>query len=178
AGALTDVLGVGPTTARALIDRARATALITDADLLLAPAVRPLRVLLGERRFLTIQRDLLTARLNAGLLRDHTAVQLAESGVRDPRLAEFLCAAAENNGNDAVRYYAAAARAGANRDVIAVRWAEAAAHGGDYDTALRLTDPLLARADVPAAPLAAAARLTACILTRRGLTERAARLYT
>ncbi|MGW0045635.1 LuxR C-terminal-related transcriptional regulator [Nocardia cyriacigeorgica] len=178
AGELTEVLGVDPTTARDLIDRARATALITDADLLLAPAVRPLRALLGERRFLTIQRDLLTARLNAGLLRDHTAVQLAESGVRDPRLAEFLCAAAENNGNDAVRYYAAAARAGANRDVIAVRWAEAAGHGGDYDTALRLTEPLLARDDVPAATLAAAARLTACILTRRGLTERAARLYT
>ncbi|WP_280212655.1 LuxR C-terminal-related transcriptional regulator [Nocardia cyriacigeorgica] len=177
AGELTEVLGVDAGTARDLIDRARATALITDADLLLAPAVRPLRALLGERRFLTIQRDLLTARLEAGLLRDHTAVLLAESGVRDARLAEFLCTAAENNGNDAVRYYAAAAQAGANRDAIAVRWAHAAAHDGDYDTALRLAEPLLARDDAPVANLAAAVRLCACILTRRGLTDRAARLY-
>ncbi|MFE3446942.1 LuxR C-terminal-related transcriptional regulator [Nocardia sp. NPDC059180] len=177
AGELTEVLGVAPAKARELIDRARATALITDADLLLAPAVGPLRTLLGERRFLTIQRDLLTARLNAGLLRDHTAMLLAESGLRDPRLAEFLCTAAGNSGNNAVRYYAAAARAGADRDAIAVRWAEAAALAGDYDTALRLAEPLLARDDVPAANLAAAVRICACVLTRRGLTERAARLY-
>ncbi|WP_280215535.1 LuxR C-terminal-related transcriptional regulator [Nocardia cyriacigeorgica] len=177
ASELTEVLGVDAETARDLIDRARATALITDADLLLAPAVRPLRALLGERRFLAIQRDLLTARLNAGLLRDHTAVLLAESGVRDGRLAGFLCTAAENSGNDAVRYYAAAAQAGADRDAIAVRWAHAAAADGDYDTALRLAEPLLARDDVPGANLAAAVRLCACILTRRGLTDRAARLY-
>ncbi|WP_280232376.1 LuxR C-terminal-related transcriptional regulator [Nocardia cyriacigeorgica] len=178
AGELTEVLGVDPVEARELIDRARATAVITDADLLLAPAVGPLRTLLGERRFLAIQRDLLTARLNAGLLRDHTAVLLAESGLRDGRLAEFLCTAAGNSGNDAVRYYAAAARAGADRDAIAVRWAEAAALTGDYDAALRLAEPLLARDDVPAANLAAAVRICAAVLTRRGLTDRAARLYT
>ncbi|NEW38691.1 helix-turn-helix transcriptional regulator [Nocardia cyriacigeorgica] len=177
AGELTEVLGVAPAKGRELIDRARATALITDADLLLAPAVEPLRALLGERRFLTIQRDLLTARLNAGLLRDHTAVLLAESGLRDRRLADFLCTAAGNSGNEAVRYYAAAARAGADRDAIAVLWAEAAALACDYDTALRLAEPLLARDDVPVANLAAAVRICASVLTRRGLTERAARLY-
>ncbi|MGV9617240.1 LuxR C-terminal-related transcriptional regulator, partial [Nocardia xishanensis] len=132
---LTEVLGVESTAAQTLIDRARATALVTDADLLLAPAVAPLRTMLGDRRFVAVQRRLLTARLDAGLLRDHTALLLAESGVRDPRLAEFLQTTAEHAGREAVRYYAAAAAAGADPNEIGLRWAEAAARTGDGETA-------------------------------------------
>ncbi|MQY24057.1 LuxR C-terminal-related transcriptional regulator [Nocardia macrotermitis] len=175
---LTEILGTNYSAARDLIDRARATALITDADLLLSAAETPLRTLVGDRRFLAVQRRLLQARLDAGLLRDHTALLLAESGVNDPRLCEFLCAAAENAGDEAVRYYAAAARGGADRARIAVRWSEAAARIGDGDTALRLAEPILADPAAPRADLAAAVRICAGVWTRRGLTARAARLYT
>lgn len=177
ASELTEVLGVDAAEAQSLIDRARATALVTDADLLLAPAIAPLRTLLGDRRYLGVQRRLLAARLDAGLLRDHTALALAESGVRDPQLAEFLCRAAEHAGRDAVRYYAAAVAAGAELDLIALRWAEAAARIGDGETAMRLAEPLLARSGVSGAELADAVRICAGVLTRRGLVGRAAQLY-
>ncbi len=175
-GELTEVLGVDHATAWDLIDRARAGALVTDADLLPAPAVAPLRTLVGDRRYLTVQRRLLEARLDAGLLRDHTALLLAESGVREPRLAEYLCAAAEKT-DDAVRYYTAAVAAGADPQAVAVRWAEAAAQAGDGDTALRLAEPVLGRTDVSDADLAAAVRICAGVWTRRGLVQRAAQLY-
>ncbi|MEU6830912.1 LuxR C-terminal-related transcriptional regulator [Nocardia beijingensis] len=175
---LTEVLGVEQAVAQELIDRARASALVTDADLLLEPAVAPLRTLLGDRRFVAVERRLLSARLEAGLLRDRTALQLAESGVRDPRLADFLVAAAEQAGRDAVRYYAAAAAAGAELDLIALRWAEAAARTGDGDTAMRLAEPMLARSGSTGAELATAVRICASVLTRRGLVGRAAQLYT
>lgn len=174
---LTEVLGVGPDTAHDLIDRARAGALVTDADLLLAPAVAPLRTLLGDRRYVEVQRRLLTARIDSGLLRDRTALILAESGVVDPRLAEFLCRTAEKS-DQATRYYAAAAAAGAPVESIAVRWAEAAAHAGDTDTALRLAEPLLTADGVAHTELVAAVRICAGVLTRRGLVSRAAGLYT
>ncbi|MEC3920523.1 LuxR C-terminal-related transcriptional regulator [Nocardia sp. CDC160] len=177
-GELTEVLDLNATAAQDLVDRARGSALVTDADLLLAPAVAPLRTLVGDRRFLSVARRLLHARLDAGLLRDHTALLLAESGVRDERLAEFLCAAAERAGDEAVRYYAAAAAAGADPEALAVRWADAAARAGDGDTALRLAEPALADPALPLADLAAAVRICAGVWTRRGLAERAAQLYT
>ncbi|MBF6164094.1 helix-turn-helix transcriptional regulator [Streptomyces gardneri] len=175
---LTEVLGVEPAVAQDLIDRARASALVTDADLLIEPAVAPLRTLLGDRRFVAVERRLLGARLEAGLLRDRTALQLAESGVRDPRLADFLVDAAERTGREAVRYYAAAAAAGAELDLIALRWAEAAARTGDGDTAMRLAEPMLARSGSSGTELATAVRICAAVLTRRGLVGRAAQLYT
>ncbi|MEU7630317.1 LuxR C-terminal-related transcriptional regulator [Nocardia sp. NPDC049220] len=174
---LTEILDVDQSAAQDLIDRARASALVTDADLLLEPAVGPLRTLLGDRRFVAVQRRLLGARMNAGLLRDHTALQLAESGVRDPRLAEFLVAAATKAGRDAVRYYAAAASSGADPDLIALRWAEAAARTGDGETAMRLAEPMLAHPGSTGADLATAVRICAAVLTRRGLVGRAAQLY-
>lgn len=177
-GELTEVLDLAPAAAQDLVDRARGSALVTDADLLLAPAVPPLRTLVGDRRFLGVARRLLHARLDAGLLRAHTALLLAESGVRDERLAEFLCAAAEKAGEEAVRHYAAAAAAGADPDALAVRWADAAARVGDGDTALRLAEPTLADPDIPLADLAAAVRICAGVWTRRGLADRAAQLYT
>ncbi|MFF2393401.1 LuxR C-terminal-related transcriptional regulator [Nocardia sp. NPDC058114] len=173
---LTEVLGVDTATAHDLIDRARSGALVTDADLLLAPAVGPLRTLLGDRRYVDVQRRLLTARLDAGLLRDRTALILAESGVVDARLAEFLCRTAEKS-DEATRCYAAAAAAGAAMESIALRWAEAAAHAGDTDTALRLAEPLLTAENVARADLVAAVRICASVLIRRGLVSRAAGLY-
>nr|WP_280264987.1 LuxR C-terminal-related transcriptional regulator [Nocardia wallacei] len=180
---LAEILDLPTDAAVDLIDRARASALVTDADLLLALAVAPLRTLVGDRRFLAVQQRLLRARLGAGLLRNHTALLLAESGVRDRGLAEFLCAAAESAGSEASRYYAAAAASGAGElwkptPAVTVRWAEAAARRGDGDLALRLTEPLLAGPDSPARELAAAVRICSGVWTRRGLPARAAQLYT
>ncbi|WP_040799564.1 LuxR C-terminal-related transcriptional regulator [Nocardia higoensis] len=177
AGELTDVLGLRPGEAHALIDRARATALVTDADLLLEPAIAPLRTMLGDRRFVAVQRRLLGTRLEAGLLRDNTALMLAESGVRDPRLAGFLTEAAERHGDTAARYYAAATTAGADPARLALRWAEAAALAGDGDTAMRLAEPVLADSGATADDMATAVRICAGVLTRRGLAGRAAKLY-
>ncbi|MFD3509290.1 LuxR C-terminal-related transcriptional regulator [Nocardia sp. NPDC058666] len=174
AGELSDVLGVDLTAAHDLLARARACALVTDADLLLSAAVPQLRTVLGDRRFVAVQKRLLDTRLEAGLLRDHTALLLAESGVRDDRLAEFLCRAAEHNHAEAHRYYAAAVTAGTDPHDIALAWAEAAARAGDDDTALRLAEPLLESTD---ADLSAAVRICASVLTRRGLVTRAAALY-
>ncbi len=175
---LAEVLGTDEATAVGLVDRARAGALITDADLLLSPAIEPLRTLVGERRFVSIQRRLLTARLEAGLLRDHTALQLAESGVRDERLAEFLRAAADNAaGGEASRYYTAAVASGYEAQRIAVPRATAAVFGGDDESALRLAEPVLARTDAEPAELAAAVRICASVQARRGLIGRAVQLY-
>ncbi|WP_245722105.1 LuxR C-terminal-related transcriptional regulator [Nocardia crassostreae] len=174
---ISEVLDVSLTAAQDLVDSARGSALITDADLLLEPAVAALRTLVGDRRYLSIQRRLLRARLDAGLLREHTALLLAESGVRDPHLAEFLYTTAEKAGDEAVRHYAAAAAAGADPDAIAVRWADAAARTGDHDTALRLAEPALGRPDATPPELAAAVRVCAGVWTRRGLAARAAQLY-
>lgn len=122
---LAAITGVDSATAQELIDQARASALITDADLLLTAAVAPLRALLGEPRYNAMQHRLLTTKLDTGLLGTHTAVLLAESGIRDPRLADFLCTAAERADRTAARYYAAAVSSGADRDSIADRWAAA-----------------------------------------------------
>lgn len=176
-GELTEVLRISYSAARDLIDRTRATALVTDADLLLAPAQESLRTLVGDRRYLAVQRRLLQARLEAGLLRDQTALLMAESGVRDPRLAQYLCTAAEKAGDEAVRYYTAAVQCGADQQSIALRWAEAAARIGDGDTALRLAEPVLDQQAAPHSELAAAVRICAGVWTRRGLASRAARLY-
>ncbi|MEV0435410.1 LuxR C-terminal-related transcriptional regulator [Nocardia sp. NPDC050413] len=177
AGELAEVLGVELPVAHDLLARARASALVTDADLLLSAAVPQLRLLLGDRRFVAVQRRLLDTRLEAGLLRDHTGLLLAESGVRDQRLAEFLCAAARQQRPDAARYYAAAVAAGTDPRRVTLAWAEAAAKAGDDDTALRLAEPLLDGTDVDTAELAAAVRVCASVLTRRGLVSRAATLY-
>ncbi|MFE3545238.1 LuxR C-terminal-related transcriptional regulator [Nocardia sp. NPDC059177] len=177
AGELAEVLDIEPALAQDLLARARTSALVTDADLLLTAAVPQLRVLLGERRYVAVQRRLLDARLAAGLLRDHTGLLLAESGVRDQRLAEFLCRAAEHHRLEAARYYAAAVAAGADPRQVALPWADAAAGAGDDDTALRLAEPILDRPDAEPADLSTAVRICANVLTRRGLIQRAAALY-
>ncbi len=175
AAELAEVLGVDLSVAGDLLAQARACSLVTDADLLLSAAIPQLRALLGDRRFVGVQKRLLDTRLDAGLLRDHTALLLAESGVRDDRLAEFLCRAAEHNRVEAARYYQAAVAAGADPHPIALAWAEAAARAGDDDTALRLAEPLLDSTDN--ADLAVAVRICASVLARRGLVNRAAALY-
>nr|WP_280232377.1 helix-turn-helix transcriptional regulator [Nocardia cyriacigeorgica] len=134
ASELAEVFDIDFAAAQDLVDRARASALVTDADLLLAAAVEPLREQLGAQRFVTVQRRLLTTRLDAGLLRADTAVLFAESGVREPRLADFLTSAAEHAGVEAIRLYTAAVAAGADPADIADRRALAAHQLREPDT--------------------------------------------
>ncbi|MBO0854083.1 MAG: LuxR family transcriptional regulator, partial [Nocardia sp.] len=180
---LTRVLDLDIATAIGRIDQARSCAVITDADLVLEPAIPHLRPRIGEQRFLALGRRLLTVRLAAGLLDASTAIHLAESGVRDERLVEYLCAAAENasaNKNaagEANRYYRAAVAAGCPPERITVPWAYAAVADGDDAQALRLAEPILALADPTAEDWADAVRICAGAWARAGLIERARRLY-
>nr|WP_228806420.1 LuxR C-terminal-related transcriptional regulator [Nocardia cyriacigeorgica] len=129
ASELAEVFDIDFASAQDLVDRARATALVTDADLLLAAAVDPLRAQLGVQRFVTVQRRLLITRLDAGLLRPDTAMLFADSGVRDPRLADFLVSAADRAGGvEAVRLYSAAVASGADPGAIVDRRALAGHH--------------------------------------------------
>lgn len=172
-------LDVDAATAAGLIDRARACALVVDADLLLADAVEPLRNLLGDRRFTDIQHRLFGARFDAGLLRPAIAVRLADAGVRDQRLAEFLCAEARfAEPATAAAQYAAAVDAGVDPESIAIGQMDAAAAIGDTATALRIAESVLERPTCSSIDLAAAVRVAGSVWARRGVLRRSADLYT
>nr|WP_051163196.1 helix-turn-helix transcriptional regulator [Nocardia brevicatena] len=147
---LGEVFGVESRAAQELIDRARATALVTDADLLLADAVAPLRETLGEQRFLAVLHRLFTTRLESGRLGTHTALTLAESGVRDSRLAELLATAAERAGTEAARYAAAAVAGGADTDLVT--HCAGGGHTAPSDEPPGLGDPERPRAKPEAEP--------------------------
>lgn len=175
ASELAEIFDIDFAAAQDLADRARATALVTDADLLLAAAVEPLREQLGAQRFVTVQRRLLGTRLDAGLLRTDTALLLAESGVRDPRLAEFLVSAADRAGGvEAVRLYSAAVASGADPSEIVDRRALVAHHA---HTAAPI-DPPPQQSPAPPTPLTDREQQVAELLLL-GLTYReiGSRLY-
>nr|WP_228800089.1 helix-turn-helix transcriptional regulator [Nocardia cyriacigeorgica] len=175
ASELAEVFDTDFGSAQDLVDRARATALVTDADLLLAAAVEPLRAQLAVQRFVTVQRRLLGTRLDEGLLRPDTALLFAESGVRDPRLADYLVAAADRTGGaDAVRLYSAAVTSGADAGAIVDRRALAGHHAHTSAPA----DPPPQPRPVPPTPLTDREQQVAELLLL-GLTYReiGSRLY-
>ncbi|MBJ8339480.1 LuxR family transcriptional regulator [Antrihabitans sp. YC3-6] len=180
---VSDVNGIDESNALTLIDRVRASALVTDPDLLLPIAAQPLRTLLGDHRFLDVQQRVLTARLDRGVLRIHTATKLAEIGLRDARLAEYLCNAAESaDPAVAAQLYSAAVQAGIDPRSVEVKRCEAAARSGDSRTAADIAESILARADDPdcassTAELGAAVRVLAGVWADRGTLVRSAELY-
>ncbi|MFH5207441.1 LuxR C-terminal-related transcriptional regulator [Antrihabitans spumae] len=179
---VSDVNGIDESNALTLIDRVRASALVTDPDLL-PIAAQPLRTLLGDHRFLDVQQRVLTARLDRGVLRIHTATKLAEIGLRDARLAEYLCNAAESaDPAVAAQLYSAAVQAGIDPRSVEVKRCEAAARSGDSRTAADIAESILARADDPdcassTAELGAAVRVLAGVWADRGTLVRSAELY-
>ena len=176
---LATVLEVGPEVGRDLADQVRASAFVPRADTA-APAVRPLvGAAVGVTRLRELHVGVLTARLDAATLDAPTALTLAEAGLEDPRLAQFLCACAESESPvRAAELLTAAVRAGADADDVALRRCEASALAGDLDTAEALTDSILARADVlDPAELTSAVRISAGIAACRGAVGRSADLY-
>ncbi|MDH6677359.1 DNA-binding CsgD family transcriptional regulator/thioredoxin-like negative regulator of GroEL [Rhodococcus sp. LBL1] len=176
---LATVLQITPEAGRDLTDRVRASAFVPRANTA-APAVRPLvGAALGVTRLRELQIGVLTARLDAGTLDAQTALTLAEAGLEDPRLARFLCTCAESeNPARAAELLAAAVRAGADADCVALRRSEANALAGDLDTAETLTDSVLDRAaTLEPVELASAVRISAGIAACRGAIERSADLY-
>ncbi|GAB2636769.1 LuxR C-terminal-related transcriptional regulator [Prescottella soli] len=176
---LATVLQITPEAGRDLTDRVRASAFVPRANTA-APAVRPLvGAALGVTRLRELQIGVLTARLDAGTLDAQTALILAEAGLEDPRLARFLCTCAESeNPARAAELLAAAVRAGADADCLALRRSEATALSGDLDTAETLTDSVLDRAAaLEPVELASAVRISAGIAACRGAIERSADLY-
>ena len=166
-----------------LIQQARATGflrpdgqplpLIREAILAGAPADRTRQVRL--------------ALLDSWLARSaHTSIDivdvacaLADDGVRDPRVARVLEQAGDAALSDdpaaALDHYDAALAAGADRGLLAVHRAEAAARIGRFDLALQITDTVLS--DPTAANMAGAVDVAASVLAQRGLLHRSAELY-
>ncbi|MFD4514439.1 LuxR C-terminal-related transcriptional regulator [Rhodococcus sp. NPDC059179] len=177
AAELARVLSVEPVAAQDLIDRARGTGLVSHT--LLRAAREPLATVLGPQRVARLQSDSLRAKLTVGALDLPAARAYGEAGVTNPELAEFLCGAAEHAAPRlAATLYTEAVRAGADRDALALRWSEAAALSGDFDTAVGLTDGLLERATtLTDTELAAAVRIAASVAAQQGMLGRSADLY-
>lgn len=173
-----EIVGVDDNTATELIDRARSCGLVADPDLLLEVAEEPLRRVVGDRTFARVQQRISTLRLDAGVLRAHTAVRLARAGLIDSRLAEFLCSSAETaEPSAAAEMYSAAIRAGADPDAVALRYAEVSALSGDLDTAVSLATGVLERAGTSDSELTMAVRILSRIWSHRGVLDRSAQLY-
>ncbi|CAM3246981.1 LuxR C-terminal-related transcriptional regulator [Prescottella defluvii] len=176
---ISTALDVDPHRGQELADRIRASAFATRTGSVL-PFARPhIAVATGTSRVRDLQLRLLTTRLDAGTLDAETALALVESGLEDPRLAEFVCACADAAEPTAASVlYTAAVRAGADADRLAVRHCEASALSGDLDTAERIADSLLTRTDsLDPTELTAAVRISASVAACRGAVDRSADLY-
>lgn len=172
-------LEVDPRRGQDLADRIRASAFVTRAGSVL-PFVRPhIAIATGVTRVRDLQLRLLATRLDAGTLDAETAVALVEAGLEDLRLAEFVCTCADAaEPTAAADLYTAAVRAGADAGRLAVRHCEVSALSGDLDTAERIADSLLTRADSLDPPeLTAAVRISASVAAYRGAIGRSADLY-
>ncbi|PTR23443.1 regulatory LuxR family protein [Rhodococcus sp. OK519] len=178
-GDLAPALEVTSDHGQALADRVRASSLVTRSDNVL-PLARPLLTsAIGVTRLRDLQTRLLTARLDAGTLDVRTACTLAETGIDDPRLADFLCTRALSvDPAEATTLYDAAILAGADADTLALRRCEASALSGNLDAAHALADALVTRADsLDPAELAAAVRISSSVAAHRGALGHSADLY-
>lgn len=163
--------------ALALVAAVRTCGLVAEPDLLLPVAAAPLRSALGERPYLMVQQRLFESQIEAGGLRTHTALALAETGVRDERLAEFLRAAADRADLfTAAKLYSAATLAGGRR-TPSVRHSVAAAVSGDLDTATSLAERVLTAPDSATDELATAVAVLAAVSAHRGDLRRSAELF-
>ncbi|KUH82183.1 MULTISPECIES: isoniazid response ATPase/transcriptional regulator IniR [unclassified Mycobacterium] len=164
--------------AHAVVDRARATGLIepSHSRAFLRALHRCIAQVLGAARHHDIEVALLVSQLESSTLTADLALQLAEHGLRDDRLATALAELASRSHGQparAARLYRAAADAGAT--TLSSQLADALAMTGDCATASRLTDELLGSED--AAERAAAVRIAASIAVHDGSAAQAADLF-
>ena len=171
-------LRVGPQDAQTLVDRARASGLIepSHSHAFLRSLHSCIAQIIGTARHHEIEIALLVSQIESSTLSADLALQLAEHGLRDDRLANALAnLASDSHGQPAraARLYRAAADAGATK--LSSRLADALALTGDCTTAGRLADELLESED--AAERAAAVRIAASIAVHDGSAAQAAELF-
>ncbi|MGV0643607.1 isoniazid response ATPase/transcriptional regulator IniR [Mycolicibacterium sp. XJ2546] len=164
--------------AQELVDRARATGLIEPSHnhAFLRMLHRCIAQIVGAARHHDIEMALLTSQLGSSTLSADLALQLAEHGLRDDRLAAVLTDMASRSAGQparAARLYRAATAAGAT--TLAAPLADALALTGDCATAGRLADELLGSAD--STERAAAVRIAASIAAHDGSAAHAAELF-
>ena len=171
-------LRLGPQDAQTLVDRARASGLIepSHSHAFLRSLHSCIAQIIGTARHHEIEIALLVSQIESSTLSADLALQLAEHGLRDDRLANALAnLASDSHGQPAraARLYRAAADAGATK--LSSRLADALALTGDCTTAGRLADELLESED--AAERAAAVRIAASIAVHDGSAAQAAELF-
>ncbi|RAV18111.1 LuxR family transcriptional regulator [Mycolicibacterium sp. GF69] len=163
--------------AYAVVDRARATGLIEPSysRAFLRALHQCIAQILGTTRHRETEISLLVSQLESSTLSADLALQLAEHGLRDDRLATALTELASHSRQPAraARLYRAAVDAGASTS--SPQLADALAMTGDCVTAARLTDELLGSEDP--AQRAAAVRIAASVAVHDGGTAQAADLF-
>ena len=170
-------LRVGAEDAQALVDRARASGLIepSHSQAFLRSVHRCIAGIIGTARHHDTEISLLVSQIESSTLSADLALQMAEHGLHDDRLATALADLASRTRGQparAARLYRAAADAGAT--ALSTRLADALALTGDCTTAGRLADELLGSDD--AAERAAAVRIAASIAMHDGSAAQAADL--
>jgi DNA-binding CsgD family transcriptional regulator len=171
-------LGVSAEDAQLLVDRARGSGLVepSHSPAFLRSVHRAVAQIVGAARHHDVEKALLATQLEMSTLSADLALRLAEHGVHDHRLARVLEANAEQSSDQpdrAARLYRAALDAGAVG--VTARLADALALTGDFATAGRLADDLLA-ADDPA-DRATAVRIAASIAVHDGNSGQGADLF-
>jgi DNA-binding CsgD family transcriptional regulator len=163
----------------ALIDDARATGMLSADDSLPPIAKLAVRTLTAVDRRLDVLQRLVELQLRQRQPVLELAKSLLGTGTAGVSVAAgFEAAATEALPADpalAATFFAAAADAGRRSSTLTSGWARAAALSGDLDTALRLSDELLA-ADDPS-DRAMGATVAATVLGHRGELGRSAELY-
>jgi DNA-binding CsgD family transcriptional regulator len=163
-----------------LIDRVRGTGLVqpSHSPEFLRSVHRAATQLVGAARHHELEKRLLRAQLDAGTLTGQLAIELAEHGMRDAALADWLRNQAGNHAGlgdlaARVRIHRAALTAGA--DEVRATLADALALAGDITAAATLADALLLSDDP--ADRAAGVRIAASAAAHDGNYAHAAELF-
>ncbi|MHA7264201.1 LuxR C-terminal-related transcriptional regulator [Arthrobacter sp. TMN-37] len=163
----------------ALLAKGRAGGLLLPDGRLVPLIRRALLAATPDYRILELQHFLVDVLTRDGVLGGDVARGLARDGLRHPRVAAALVAAADAALSDApeaaAALYEEAAAAGTDRLATAARRAQAAAAAGDLDGAGRILDSLLAQEEVP--DVARAADVAASVWAQRGMLSRGAEVY-
>jgi len=175
---VTAALGIPADQAHVLMDRARATGLVEPSH---SPPFRhsvhrAVAQILGTSRHHDIETALLRTQIDMSTLSGDLALQLAEHGLRDERLATTLrqeAATSRSRPATAARLYRAAVDAGAVE--LRAPLADALALSGDCSAAAALADDLLGSGDP--AERATAVRVAAGIAAHDGNFAHAADLF-
>lgn len=171
-------LGISTAEAHRLVDRACATGLVepSHSPEFLRSVHEAVAQIVGAAHHHDVEATLLRSQLDISTLSTVFALQLAEHGLKDDRLAAILAGQAAAERGDpvrAARMYRAAVDAGA--EGLTSRLADALARTGDCATAAALADDLLGSAD--SAERAAAVRIAASVATHDGNANQAAELF-